>query len=226
MGYKLPVSYSGLSLYRQCPKAWHSSYILGVRSPSNKYADRGTMLHAKLELYFKTGDWNSSIGENKVLAPWKGYMEHLYKTSPGTPEVELASSIDWKRGDYSDMTMNVRGKIDLLYRPEGKRVAKWGVIDWKSGKTYASHSDQSDFYACLVDSYGEPGEAMFVYLDSPQDVVVNYYSPSRVESLREELSKEIAILRNDEEHLPTPSESSCKYCTLSWRNGGDCFEAA
>lgn len=207
--YTKPISYSGKSLYKKCPKKWHDAYVLGNRSPSGAAAERGVMLHEMLEYYFK--DAACYPTGNACLAKWEPYMSAL-KARGLIAEGEVGVFEDWSPATFDDPLAWARGKID------GELAA---LYDWKSGKIYDDHEDQSKMYVAMRDKR----EAHFVYLDIPHHVQIWKYTDGQVQDFRGEIDEEIRIIRADEEWLPKPSQKECGWCKLSWRNGGSCTSA-
>ena len=214
--YEKPISYSGLSLYKRCPLAWKHAYIDGNRGAPGKAAMRGTKLHEKLEKYFTDGYWPNDL----TLMPWKAHMYDLATRFPMAEE-QLAVKADWSPSDFNDPTAHLRGAVDLSYIESHTYHFK----DWKSGGIYSTHEGQCDMYACLglatyPDCKGVEGE--MVYLDHPRQTRQWSYSRGEVQDLMGAIDAEVLVLRMDEEYAPTPSQDGCKWCPLSWRNGGAC----
>lgn len=214
--YTKPISYSGMSLYEQCPKKWHDSYILGNREPSGKAAERGTMLHEMLDYYFK-GEACYPTG-NSCLAKWEPYMRNL-KTRGLVAEGEVAVGPNWERANYEDEKAWFRGKID------GDIEADDEIYDWKSGKIYDTHVNQGRAYAALRAARTQTTVVRFVYLDIPHHVQEWRYSLGEIQDIKADIDNKIQIIRVDEEWAPSPSEKGCGWCKLSWRNGGSCTSA-
>jgi hypothetical protein len=178
---------------------------------------RGTKLHEKLENYFNGGDWDD---KDLTLIPWKVYMYDLACLAP-LPEEKLAVDFEWQPTDFDAGDAHIRGAVDLSYIVDGVFHFK----DWKSGGIYSSHEGQADMYACLglatyPDCVGVEGE--MVYLDHPRQTRKWKYSVEEVLDIRCYIDDEVQTLRLDEEYAPTPSQDGCKWCPLSWRNGGAC----
>jgi hypothetical protein len=203
-----------MSLHKQCPKKWHDVYILGNREPSGAAAERGTMLHDLLEKYFKGSPYPT--GE-KCLAKWEPYMSAL-KARGLVAEGEVAVNKDWGRASYEDPTAWFRGKIDGEIDPNE-------IYDWKSGKIYDTHVNQGAAYSALSASTDEQRVVRFVYLDIPHHVQEWTYSRGQVQDIQGELDQTIQAIRVAEEWPPLPSQQSCGWCKLSWRNGGTCTSA-
>lgn len=213
---KRPHSYSSLSTWKKCPKLFHWNYVLGNRQPPNAAADRGTELHLALELFFKGGSYPIA---NKVLAPWRHFMEALTVHNP-SPEAEYAVDQHWSPTGYEDPNAYARGKADLRHMIGNT----FHVYDWKSGRIYPDHKQQGEMYLAME----EPHEFLvthFVYLDSPLHVETRRYSKSDQMLIRAHLTEDIDTVNSATEYPATPSPESCKYCQLSWRKGGQCKEA-
>lgn len=215
MAYDKPISYSGMSLYEECPWKFHSSYVLGIKEPGNKYSERGLMLHDLLEKYFKGTSYPT--GE-KCLAKWHDYMKSL-KDRGLRAEGEVAVFKDWQRAEFDDPNAWFRGKIDGDIEPEDE------IYDWKSGKIYDTHVTQGKAYAALRVTKTPKTTVRFVYLDIPHHVQEWTYSLGEIQDFRGDFDEKIQIIRMDEEWKPRPSDKSCHWCKLSWRNGGSCTSA-
>lgn len=214
--YDKPISYSGRSLYRKCPFKWYDNYILGNRQPSGKAADRGVYLHELLEEFFQ-GQAPYPSG-NRALAPWQPFMEALATYEP-TAEGEVAVTKEWQRCGFADQNAYFRGKKDLDIEAGGTLI----LFDWKSGKVYDSHVTQGKDYAALSTGY-DKYIVNFVYLDIPFHIKRWEYSAVQVEQHKQELITDIEVIRNATEYPKIPSDE-CRWCHLSWRNGGDCKRA-
>jgi CRISPR/Cas system-associated exonuclease Cas4 (RecB family) len=214
MSYDKAISYSGLSLYRKCPKAWHDAYVLGNRSEAGAAANRGTEIHKEIEDYF-----NGLVERitHSALHKWKAYFFGLAPRNP-VPEMKLGACSAWSPMAFDDATANVRGAMDLVTVGE----AATHIIDWKTGKVYPEHEKQADFYAALSAAYHkQPTVVTMAYID--QSTTTPYtYSVGKCEELQGKLGEEIAELRLVEEYPATPNPVSCRWCNLSWRVGGTC----
>ena len=89
---------------------------------------------------------------------------------------------------------------------------------------YPDHPEQGFDYCALSIPF-ETYSTHFVYLDIPTHVETRRYTWTEVEARRQHLDNILDVIRLDEEYLPTPSEQACRWCSLSWRRGGDCVRA-
>jgi hypothetical protein len=217
MPYDKAISYSGMSLYKQCPKLWHDSYILGNKSPSGPAAERGTRLHDALEKFFK-GEFIFPVAD-KTLAPWERYMKTLMRFEPSA-EAEVAVDQFWRPVAFDDPGAWFRGKKDLDVRTSIRKH----IFDWKSGKIYPDHVQQGKAYVALDPEDWDEYVVKFAYLDIPLHVQKwRYTAPQKLE-IRGEIDQVIEVIRMDEEHRATPGDK-CQWCHKSWRRGGDCTAA-
>jgi len=216
MSYAKPISYSGKKLFKQCPKRWYHTYVLGEREPSGPAAERGTRLHDKLEQFFLRGTGYPQ--DDKVLAPWRRVMEALTLYDP-SPEAALAVNKDWEPVDFDSPDAFYRGKADLKF----SRSGEVHIFDWKSGKKYPDHEEQGMSYVAMAPEH-TLAHTCFVYLDSPLDMLEFQYTPTQREDHIAELINEINEIRATTEFLPKPNDG-CKWCPLSWRKGGECHAA-
>ena len=124
MNYSKPLSYSGLSLWKQCPRRWAHQYVEGNREPPGPAARRGTMLHEKLEDYFRGSPY--PLGDS-TLAPWAKYMEALLGQAL-EPECKLAVLDDWTPTDFDDPKALARGARLSPYRVRAPRAS---AVAWE-----------------------------------------------------------------------------------------------
>lgn len=217
--YEKPISYSGLSLYRKCPRAWHDVYVLGNRKESGAAASRGTRIHKALDAWFKD---LTPYPHGDPFKTWGTYMFNRKNETGTISEFEFGVSHDWKQTDFEDMTANMRGAMDLF-----RNFDYLHIRDWKTGKRYETHDDQADYYAAMSTSVRDDCKVVvgMVYLDNfPVEIPRSYTAPQVID-IRGALADEIAALRLVEDYPPTPSAENCNWCDLSWRRGGKCDKA-
>jgi PD-(D/E)XK nuclease superfamily len=215
---KYAQSYTSISTYKRCPKAWKARYIDGMRGPPKPASDRGTELHDRLEQFFR-GTTPYPAG-TRALAPWQKFMENLLQYSP-SPECEYAVSEEWGPVPYNDPNAHMKGKADLRYIKDDVLH----ILDWKSGKVYPDHETQGRTYVALDCEEVRGYQTEFVYLDMPTITVIRRYNNLNRLTEINKLQNIIKVIEEDTEYVATPSYEACKYCHLSWRAGGDCTRA-
>lgn len=215
MPYTKPLSYSGKSLYDQCPKRFEWVYVLGNREEPGAAAKRGTEMHSYLEEFFLGGAYPSHV---KPLDRWQPYMESLTHYNP-SPEAALAVTQDWKPTQFDSSEAYLRGKADLIFR-SGDTVE---IVDFKTGRQYDSHVNQGECYVAMADS-APSYRTTFIYLDQFPTVVQNTYDAGVRNGLIMQLKVEVDKIRTTEHFEAKPSDK-CRWCPLNWRSGGGCLDA-
>jgi len=217
--YEKPLSYSGMSLYKKCPKAWADNYINGNKQPSGRAAQRGNRIHDQLE-QFMLG--STAFPTTKTLEWWADYMNALAEYEV-FPEEMVAVDSDWLPIGYDDPSANLRGKIDLRYSDKETLHIK----DWKTGRIYPKHEQQGETYLALSEDVAKHHDRIvveMVYIDQ-QEIRTWEYTPADIAPIKEGLIEIIDIIRSDEKHEATPSMDACQWCNLGWRKGGPCTDA-
>jgi hypothetical protein len=217
--YEKPLSQSAVKMWRNCPRRWYGQYVENIRSPTSPYAQRGTDLHAELENFF-SAPIKGYPSHLKPLAPWQDIMEH-FAFHEAEAEAHLAVDEHWKEVPYNDPSAWFRGKIDLIFRVEDTVY----IIDFKTGRQYPDHIEQGRMYVALCQDE-DVKEYSFadMYLDNPLDIVEEIFTPAqRLEEI-EYIMLTIDRIRNATEWIEKPG-NHCRFCPLSWRNGGRCVKA-
>jgi len=215
MSYTKPISHSSRKLFAKCPKQWHDKYVLGNKTETGAAAARGTNIHEEIERFYR----HSIPLSNPVLMPWRRVLEALTLKSP-VPEAELARTSEWQMTKFDAPEAFYRGKLDLRYDDSAVHV----IADWKTGRKYPEHEEQGLDYVALSDER-DAYRTEFYYIDQPLCVVTfNYTKDQRARQI-DKIQHEVNKIRAEENFDPTPGNFACRYCPLSWRNGGKC-EAA
>lgn len=105
------VSSTQVTTFERCEREWFIKYIKGVEVPPTAAMLFGTELHRQLEVYYKTGQQPSNLSAYKAI-------EHL---PPRAPDLLVEA-------DIFDLGLKlegvpVRGVLDLLVPPRGRKVA-------------------------------------------------------------------------------------------------------
>lgn len=218
MPYDKPLSYSGLSLFRECPARFHHTYVLGNREGPGPAAKRGLVLHEKLEAFFK-GEAPYPASDS-ALAPWRDMLVELKELEPDAEaEGEFCLDSNWQPVHWDAPEAFFRGKWDLLH----SQGCTLYIKDWKSGGEYASHEKQGQAYVAANPNWDEY-VVEFFYLDQPLYVKKWTYDSRDQERFKQEYHSAILEVKQCEDFVATPGDH-CNYCPLSWRRGGDCKRA-
>jgi len=135
------LSYSQISLYKQCPRLWYEQYVLGHRLEEVSQAlSFGIAYHAGVEELMKLWGKNSALSEAQSKFEW----EYCFGRMPGPDEdkwmpigdkllLNLAHKL--REFDFEPVTIeqmiernNFRGRIDCVANVNGHKT----IIDWKT----------------------------------------------------------------------------------------------
>lgn len=161
-------SYSGLSMYENCPRKYWAVKIQKV-DDSNQYNRQGDAEHQSIEKFFKL---NFPLHES--LDPVRPVFEKI-KAAPGEIYTEHKLCVDQQLipCGYKDWNKAwIRGAGDLV-KINGTKGA---YFDWKSGKVRTEIADQADLTSLLL----------FAHFPALEEVTVGvfYYRFNHIEPHR------------------------------------------
>lgn len=215
-----PWSYSRLSCYEDCPKAYWYQYVENMDSfrPSSKSADRGKDIHSEGEEYLLGNAPIYPTSYQKVASHIMGL-----KSKKAKPEKKMAVNDKWEAVDYKAEDAYFRGIIDVHYETdEGKTVA---IEDFKTGQVYDSHKKQmSDYVPLVAAQYPEAEKFVtrLIYIDQGVITPPKVTEKEKLKPIRIMLDGRIANAEADTIFPATPKPSVCKWCGYSQRFGGPC----
>jgi len=120
----IPISYTSLSKWLQCPRHWAVVYKKKIKDTGNKATFQGSADHDALEQAVKTGSPTPDAFSQKIV--------NQLRAAPGRAEAEKWLTVD-RQLNYAPYgtTPYIRVKTDVLHTNEaGTRIA---IIDWKCG---------------------------------------------------------------------------------------------
>jgi len=208
-------SYSSWALYHKCPYAYKCRYILKIETPEHPASKRGSALHKEGEDYM-----NGEIAEleSKEWEAFKPKLDQRKDLSP-QPEIKIAFDKEWNHCEWNAKTAWVRMVLDLLVPGDSIET-----VDYKTGKIYETHRDQSDLYSLgSMLKYPEVEEhtVSFWYLD--QKVIHNYrYSTKESDKLKSVWTRRFTQVEKDNLYAPKPGVA-CRWCNFSKKKGGPCL---
>jgi len=191
--FAIPLSFSRLNTYLQCPRRYYYRYILNVKPPvmpqTASAADFGNSLHRALFEYY-------SKFERFDLAKFETVLREL-NTPPLEREItmikmEKFKAVEDARYEAGWRVQGLEKEIDSVFagvRITGKidRIDVCGgelaVIDYKSGK-FDAKSLQLPFYEALV---GRPCEGYFYDLKDNMNLVAGEASTEALAEAIEQL---------------------------------------
>ena len=191
--FAIPLSFSRLNTYLQCPRRYYYRYILGVQPPvmpqTASAADFGNSLHRALFEYY-------SKFERFDLAKFETVLREL-NTPPLEREItmikmEKFKAVEDARYEAGWRVQGLEKELDSVFagvRITGKidRIDVCGgelaVIDYKSGK-FDAKSLQLPFYEALM---GRPCEGYFYDLKDNMNLVAGEASTDALAEAIEQL---------------------------------------
>jgi RecB family exonuclease len=175
-----PESPTSLKQFVDCPFKYKAKYIdKSFVTVSNRYLERGNMVHGKMDGLLKGNQVGFPVTEAEVKRNAEEALETLKpfdKRAAGwrvESELELAVDSGFERVGYWDPKAWLRCKVDLLMAsPDGGRIV---LVDWKTGKTPGLPEQLIINAMCLTPDYGWLARyfGTFVYLDHGKCDFVN-----------------------------------------------------
>jgi hypothetical protein len=218
------VSYSGMSLYQQCPSAFARRYIwkeetLAGEGPPSAAAARGTRVHKGCE-YFLLGMEPDIPAEAESF---RGLFYALRDERSAIPEERFCFTDDWTLTDFADKENGkVRGMLDIIYEHDGT----CHVFEIKTGKIYDDHSKQRNLYALaglLLYPDAHTVRCTNLYLDGALQKSVEIMR-GQVDSWKYYWDQSINKCQPPQPYKTTPSWK-CRFCPYNEANGGLCKDA-
>ena len=222
MSARRTVSFSGMSLYENCPSAYERRYITNEQlppRPPNAKSERGTKAHSDVEKYL-----NGDLCEVPAVAwRYKKLLEALRDCREVTSEREFGCTEQWEEVPFDDPDAMVRGKLDADYEHEDVIH----VFEWKTGKWYAEHARQRSLYstaALTLYPHLNDVHIQTVYFDlgkiESQDLSRTY-----VKAHQRVWQQRADAVQPPQVYPQTPNwkcKGKTKWCDYHVKNGGTC----
>jgi hypothetical protein len=205
-------SYSSLSTYEECPAKWRYEYIDGIRPPPSPAMERGTMLHSMCEKVL-----NGEMETPGELAQIGRVLERL-KANEAKPERAWRLDSEWRPVDSGSWLIGI---IDVHFFKDGALH----VYDFKSGRSYPSHSKQLELYSLIgLCTFPEVprAEVGAIYIDTGKLQRRRTISRAEAPALLENWTGRARKMFADDELLATPG-SGCYWCQHKDSMGGQCI---
>lgn len=220
----MKFSYSSIATYKQCPAKFNFAYIEKAEAPDlppSPALERGTKIHDSIESYMNR---TTEFMHPEIHEQWGQYM-HGIREGGGTiiPELKWGITWDFQPCDYDYEMCMFRGFVDLLVVPDDTSLPL-DQYEWKTGKKYDTHTDQTCKYATgMLLHYPEREivDSMTVYIDGHPHTNIKYH--------RMMLNDYLHMLRRDidtiltDKYMVTKPSFKCRWCKFSRQhNGGPC----
>jgi PD-(D/E)XK nuclease superfamily len=215
--HKIRWSYSQLSTYERCPRAWKFSYLDGApRRPPGPAASRGTGIHLELETFLGKPRARKVPASLTVLT--QAILEA--KALGAVGEREIFIDREWRE------TTEKKAWAVFIIDAHWLVRDTLHVRDLKSGKV-RDYADQVRVYlAGLINTYPQVtrGEGGIWYCDQPLSASrrLSVFSRQQIIGLQRELTLRVTKLERDREWKATPGAAACQYCDFSKKFGGPC----
>jgi CRISPR/Cas system-associated exonuclease Cas4 (RecB family) len=128
-------SYSSISLYSQCPRAWYVKQVLRVEEKPNAASNFGMVVHSAIEGMFKGAPIANSVSSAVEHAALPVNEQDVLTNAVSIPQQctgDDRHAEEWLRMPLPGCDWPMVMKIDLWYK-EGAVAYVW---DWKTGKPY------------------------------------------------------------------------------------------
>ena len=209
-------SYSRYSMYAQCPAQFHWHYILKMPRDSSPALQRGIDIHAKAENFV-----NGKItGMPKELEKFSNEFKALkreFKKKRGYCEPDISTNMDGTPAEMKTTNYFI-GFADFFHNPPKDDLT---VIDYKTGRWYASHKSQGHAYSTFLLQQNPEQEKInveFWYLDSG-DVTEFSFTQDDLPSMLSLWERRIDKMYADKKYIKTPHKF-CNWCAK--KKAGKC----
>ena len=221
----ITVSYSGLTMYDNCPSSFQRKYILKEEvtreDKGNKARHRGTRLHNEIEAYLR--------GAEGTIDPTIAYLQpmlQMMREAEATPELKWSFDKLWAPCDFEDKENGrVRGILDAILYNRHEGVVE--VYEWKSGRPYPDHEAQRSLYGMA---------GLLLYPEATKCLTTTLYpdtKKSNVTTLERSMltaNQWVWDRRINKTQPPQPyplrPNWKCRWCDFSFDNGGKCHAGA
>lgn len=213
-------SYSALSDYEACAFLYKGKYIDHIRAPKVPAMERGIEYHKAAEAAVTQG----TVPE--ILTHFANELSRLHtiKAEGNQDKLKLAFDRKWRRVPWAE------GWVKMIPDTVAFENVTATVIEYKTGKEYEGHVEQTELYALGVfhaASKVQRVEREAWYFDGnyiqPHPTLLLAELPSL--QLEEAWSERANRMLTDKHFEPTPSWR-CKRCHLNSDNGGPCTAGA
>lgn len=215
-------SYSAWHQYEECPAKYKFAKLDKEPDPQGPALIRGNRLHKEAEDYVR--------GKRDTPSPETASAKWMMDSIKAAPNWFVEQEWAWKK-NWSQVT-EWRNWKEGWFRAKCDAGVSWpdnyvDIVDWKSGKKYASNSEQVELFALsamIRFPYAEKVMTKLVYFDSPSDdmVIQEEFDAKDRDKLKEKWKAAIVPMFNDQTYAPRPSTFACKHCNFAASKGGKC----
>ena len=207
-GMYIPGSYSRISDYDKCPRAFREKNLT-KRAPFQTSAamERGKLMHEILA---------AAVHDPTVNVPTefdyanKALIE-IQEADDKRVEMDMAFNPEKKVVGWLAADVHFRSKLDVLI----KKGTHYKIIDWKSGKLRLD-SQQLRFYGAAVFAMSPKAktvDAEFVFVDARQEISATFNREEHFDQLWAEIDGSLETINKDFTWIAKPSPL-CRWCPV------------
>src|SRR5215471_1385990 len=200
------TSYSALSLFEECPKAYMLGYYEGIDTPSGPAAELGSRLHKACERYLK-GEIDLQLLPLQ-LVPIKPMLLDFKGKSAISEEVWLVTK-NWDYQEEETPETAFKAIIDIHYVWQD-----WLYIwDLKTGRRWDSHYDQLYSYTPMgMVKYPDVKGVVAapLYLDGPGSAKT--FPREMLKAIQDQWSERWGKLFQNQDWGKNEGPESCRWC--------------
>lgn len=216
-------SYSALKVFEECPYRTYISRVKRIKEPSGPAAERGTEIHLLAEQYIK-GELGEMPDSLKKFEDDFEQLRALFVDAKCEVEGEWGFTKDWSPTGWMFPNTWARIKLDACVFEDDTSMR---VIDFKTGKRFGNeigHSQQALIYA--IAAFLRYPDTQFIktelwYLDKNEKAERAYTRDEALMFLPKWHERAVKMT-SCTDFAPTPSKSSCRWCTFKKGDPPEC----
>jgi CRISPR/Cas system-associated exonuclease Cas4 (RecB family) len=208
-------SYSRYAKYQLCPLQFKLEVLDGNKQPMSPAMQRGDTIHRGVAAFLvdkgplppEAEKHSAFIAEVKTI-PDK-LVEHQQGFTSAWEPTGWFHKTTWYRQVYD---------VAVLYEDMTSEV-----VDWKTGKKYATNEEQMELCALSLMCQLKPTTHVttrLFYIDTGQEEFAEFPASDR-EKLKAKWNAKVQPMFSDTVFAPRPNEK-CRFCAFSRSSGGQC----
>lgn len=212
-------SYSRLSTYEQCPRKAKFKYVDRLPDIPGPAAERGNVIHLSIEEFLK------GVRDDLHYEIRKDFVEEyaMLRLNELLVEHRIGFTKEWEECEFFGVNVWLRVVYDVLWYDDS--VRRVHVIDHKTGKPYAGHTEQLELYSVtglLLFPDAESATSQNFYIDiGMRATIEKTLSRKTVPVVLEKWKNKVSVMEQDETYAANPGQH-CRFCPYAKSKGGPC----
>lgn len=215
-------SYSAYEMWAQCPHRYHGMKILKMSDPPSQALLDGRVFHDEVAKHITRPD--APLPSRPIHKNIMPLVDQLRGMDDKVVEMQWALTPEWKptgwfsRNPSKPTWLRVILDAGVVY-PDDTAT----VVDWKTGKRYASNDDQMELFAVTTFHYWpqlQEVETRLLYVDNGAEEQAEFKRADEPK-LRAKWEARAQTMLSDRTWAPKPNDK-CVFCVRSRAKGGDC----